>query len=343
MEDSHRAARSEILNMPLSTHFCHMRFDKKAPSLKIFFATDFHGSEIVFRKFLNSLKFYQADVLFFGGDITGKVIVPIVKREGTYYSVLYGRDVRIQNESQLSEFIRVNKNKGYYPTVVTKDEYDEIDASKEHRDELFKKLMKERLVEWAQLAQVRLQGSKYRLYWEAGNDDAYAIDEVMDAEACVPIGDRMVELDDYKILGLSHANMTPWKAPRDVSEERLAEIIAKGRAQVAEGDKVIMVYHPPPKDTTIDLAPRVKEDLSYASVGGQQDMIHVGSSAVREAIKAIQPIVSLHGHVHESKGADRIGNTTCINPGSEYTEGILHGVLVVIQGREVRNYMLVSG
>jgi Icc-related predicted phosphoesterase len=321
----------------------HMPFDRKPRSLKIFFASDFHGSDVVFRKFLNSLKFYKADVLVFGGDITGKVIVPIIKREGTYYSFLYGRDVRIQNEPELSEFIKVNKNKGYYPMVVTKDEYDELEASKEYRDELFRKLMRERLVEWAQLAQVRLQGSNYRLYWEAGNDDAYAIDEVMDTEACVPIGDRMVELDDYKILGLSHANMTPWKAPRDVSEEKLAEIIDKGRSQIAESDKVIVVYHPPPKDTTIDLAPRVKEDLAYARVGGQQDMIHVGSSAVREAIRAIQPIVGLHGHVHESKGADRIGNTTCINPGSEYTEGILHGALVVIHDREVRSYMLVSG
>ncbi len=187
---------------------CHMRFDKKAPSLRIFFATDFHGSEIVFRKFLNSLKFYQADVLIFGGDITGKVIVPIVKREGTYYSSLYGRDVTIQSESELHEFAKVNKNKGYYPKVVTKDEYDEIEANKEHRDRLFKELMKERLVEWAKLAQERLAGSKHKLYWEAGNDDAYAIDEVMETESCVLIGDRMVELGDYRVLGLSHANMT---------------------------------------------------------------------------------------------------------------------------------------
>lgn len=334
---------AQVLNTARSTTFRHMRSERKASSLKIFFATDFHGSEMVFRKFLNSLKFYQADVLIFGGDITGKVIVPIVKREGTYYSVLYGRDVKVQTEAQLNEFIKVNKNKGYYPKVVSKDEYDELESSKARRDQLFQELMKERLEEWAKLARERLQGAKHRLYWEPGNDDAYAIDEVMDAEACVSIGDRMAELDDYRVLGLSHANMTPWKAPRDVSEERLAEIIAKGMDGLAENDKVIMVYHPPPKDTTIDLAPRVKEDMSYASVGGQQDMIHVGSSAVREAIASVQPIVSLHGHVHESKGADHIGNTLCINPGSEYTEGVLRGALLVIQDRTVRNYILVSG
>src|SRR6266568_2674048 len=46
----------------------------------IFFATDIHGSERCFIKFINAAKFYQADVLILGGDITGKAMVPIVRQ-----------------------------------------------------------------------------------------------------------------------------------------------------------------------------------------------------------------------------------------------------------------------
>ena len=47
-------------------------------------------------------------------------------------------------------------------------------------------------------------------------------------------------------------------------------------------------------------------------------MIHAGSTAVRASIEKHQPLVGLHGHIHESKGFVTLGRTLCLNPGSEY-------------------------
>ena len=57
-------------------------------------------------------------------------------------------------------------------------------------------------------------------------------------------------------------------------------------------------------------------------------MIPVGSRAVRDAIKKYRPVVGLHGHIHESRGAQKIGGTVCLNPGSDYTADLLRGALV---------------
>jgi len=54
----------------------------------------------------------------------------------------------------------------------------------------------------------------------------------------------------------------------------------------------------------------------------------VGSTAVRELIEEYQPPLSLHGHIHESRGKTRIGETIAINPGSVYSEGSLQGAVI---------------
>jgi Icc-related predicted phosphoesterase len=69
----------------------------------------------------------------------------------------------------------------------------------------------------------------------------------------------------------------------------------------------------------------------------------VGSTAVRAAIEEHQPLLSLHGHIHESGGAVRIGRTLAINAGSEYGEGVLRGVLVTVGGGKVLRYQATTG
>ena len=71
----------------------------------------------------------------------------------------------------------------------------------------------------------------------------------------------------------------------------------------------------------------------------------VGSTAVRDAVQRVQPLLSLHGHIHESRGATKIGSTLALNPGSSYEEGILQAAIVNLdpKKRKVRNYQLVNG
>jgi uncharacterized protein len=64
---------------------------------------------------------------------------------------------------------------------------------------------------------------------------------------------------------------------------------------------------------------------------------------VREFIEERQPLIGLHGHMHESKAATYLGSTLCLNPGSEYTLGTLCGALVVIGDRAVISHQFIVG
>src|SRR5437773_363579 len=50
--------------------------------MRLYFATDVHGSEKCWRKFLNAGKHYSADVIVLGGDMTGKALVPVINDGG---------------------------------------------------------------------------------------------------------------------------------------------------------------------------------------------------------------------------------------------------------------------
>ena len=320
------------------------RSGKKEPTMKIFFASDFHGSTVVFKKFLNAAKMYEVNNLVFGGDITGKAIIPVVGNGKPPYETSYfGQQKILNTEEEVLSFIKVQSNTGYYPKIMTKEEYEEISQDQKKKSEVFHELMIERVKEWMSIADERLKPTGVKLYMEAGNDDLNGIEQYFNSEVSQDIGEKVVDIDGYKIAGISEANMTPWNAPRDVEEEDLWNIISKQLSQVDANEKLILAYHPPPKDTNLDLAPKIEKDLKYTNVGGQQIMVHVGSTSVRRAIEERSPIVSLHGHIHESRGIDKIGKTVCINPGSEYTEGVLHGGLVILRDRGVMNQILVTG
>ena len=72
-------------------------------------------------------------------------------------------------------------------------------------------------------------------------------------------------------------------------------------------------------------------------------MIGVGSIAVRRFVEERQPLIALHGHVHESQGVERLGRTICLNPGSEYNDGTLCGAIVRIGDRQVVSHQFVVG
>jgi uncharacterized protein len=65
---------------------------------------------------------------------------------------------------------------------------------------------------------------------------------------------------------------------------------------------------------------------------------------VREVIEEARPLLSLHGHIHESRGAVRLGKTLSINPGSSYEQGMLQGAVVDLDGRgKIKHYRLTTG
>jgi len=89
--------------------------------------------------------------------------------------------------------------------------------------------------------------------------------------------------------------------------------------------------HPPPYGTQLDEAPALDENLRVQAVLGQVQYTAVGSTAVREIEIQREPLVGLHGHIHEASGIRRLGKkrrNLVLNPGSDYSTGALNGALV---------------
>jgi Icc-related predicted phosphoesterase len=312
---------------------------------RIFFTTDVHGSEVCFRKFLNAGKFYKADVLILGGDITGKMMIPLIKQDGIFNARLMGSDEIACTEEELQALEARVRNSGYYPFQTTPDEVDQLRQDKNKADEVLHRLMRQVIVSWLQLAEERLKPLGIPCYISPGNDDPFAIDVAFEGSkwVIVPEG-KVIQLDkDLEMISTGFASMTPWACPRDIEEEKLAGIIESMALQVNKMENCIFNFHCPPYDTLIDGAPLLDKDLRLvASVGGSE-MVPVGSKSVRAAIEKYQPLLGLHGHIHEARGRDKLGRTLVLNPGSEYGEGILRGVLVEVNKGKLKNFNFTSG
>ncbi len=312
---------------------------------RIFFTTDVHGSERCFRKFLNAAKAYKADCLILGGDITGKVLVPVVERtDGKYEVTMFGKN-EVFGRDRIEEVRRSLQDAGQYSFVTTSAELKEIRSDKARETEVFDRAMIGVLDSWVRLAQERLKGTKVKCYISPGNDDKLEIDPALvDSGQFVNPENRVVELDGgYEMITLGYANPTPWNSPREVSEEGLGGMIESLAAQVKNPANAVYNLHVPPVDTELDKAPAVSPDFNYVKEALGIKFIHAGSSSVRTSIERHAPLLGLHGHIHESKGFVRIGRTLCMNPGSEYADGILRGALVNLSDGKVHDFMLTSG
>jgi Icc-related predicted phosphoesterase len=314
---------------------------------RFFAASDVHGSNLCFRKFVNAGKFYGAEVLILGGDVTGKTMVPIVRLKGGGFKFNDGDDSAqvLESEERLDAVIKEMGDRGQYPYVTDPAEFEELSEKPELVDRLFKKLMVERLESWMKLADERLTGTDKRCYISPGNDDVMEIDEALDSGTRVinPEG-KVVEIDgQHEMITLGYTNRTPWNSSREVDEDILLEKISAMADRVKDMKTAIFNLHVPPIDTPIDQAPKLDKNLKPMVSGGDLVMASAGSSAVRESIERYQPLVGIHGHIHESRGTVKIGRTMCFNPGSEYNSGILRGLLCELEGGSIRSYMLTSG
>jgi Icc-related predicted phosphoesterase len=313
---------------------------------RIFFVSDIHGSDRCFRKFVNAARFYSANVLILGGDITGKMIVPLIAQpDGSRRCSYAGSEYTLRSKQQIDEMVRNIKDSGYYPYLADPEEVEELSSKPELLNQLFKRLMKESIEGWMRLAEERLKGTGTKCFISPGNDDFFEIDEVLNASSYViNPEEKVVDIDGHhEMITLGYANHTPWNSPREVDEEVLAEKIERMAVKVKDIGAAIFNIHVPPIDTLIDQAPKLDGNLKPVVSGGNIVMISAGSIAVRRSIEKYQPLVGLHGHIHESRGVVKIGRTMCFNPGSEYNSGILRGLLCELEDDRIKSYILTSG
>jgi Icc-related predicted phosphoesterase len=325
----------------------------KGEATRIFFAADLHGSEPTFRKFLNAASFYDVDALVFGGDLMGKALVPIVRDGDRYSAHLHGDDHEFDADS-LPRFCRMVEVTGFYWKVVDRIEYEQLGRDPMLVKGLFQDRARERLSSWLELAKDRLAGTPVRMYLTGGNDDEPSVLKVLseaDGDHVVSCEEQVVELDgEHTMITVGLSTPTPWDTPREADEAEIETLIEASMSRVPDPARCVFNLHCPPKDSLLDRCPKL--DTSRMDQGelpkpvlerGRMVMTSGGSAAVREAIATYQPVVGLHGHIHESAGRMKLGRTPSFNPGSDYDKGILQGVIVSIRGGAVVSYQHTSG
>jgi Icc-related predicted phosphoesterase len=309
--------------------------------IKIFFVTDIHGSNLCYRKFLNALKVYGVDVGILLGDLTGKVLVPLIEKAGGgWETTLMGTHTEVNTQDELEKLRKTIETLGYYWVHQTPEEFNDYRHDPQKVDTMFKKLMLARLKEWIALADERLAGTYFKVYMAPGNDDHFEVDQVIeDSAIIVNCNNKNVPVGEHEMITFSWANPTPWNTPREKTDEELEPMLEELCALVKDPSNAIFNFHAPPYGFALDLAPELDENLVQAA----DRKVHVGSKAVAKMIEKYQPLIGLHGHIHESRGAQKAGHTLLINPGSEYSEGILKGAVIILEKGKVKDYVFTSG
>ncbi|HEY4277200.1 MAG TPA: hypothetical protein VGM91_03210 [Conexibacter sp.] len=321
---------------------------RRGARTRIFFATDVHGSERCFRKFLNASASYEADVLILGGDVTGKLIVPVVEADGSdgWHAEIFGERVEADSPEALAELQRRIRMMGRYDVVMSAAQERELAGSDTVVQQTFERVTHESLARWTALAEERLGDSGVPVYMILGNDDEPELAEVVRSSPFVTFAeDEICELPGgWELLSFGPSTPTPWKTPRELSEEEIATSLDTLAGKLADASRAVFNVHCPPADTHLDQAPLLDDDLRPVVDASGVRMTSVGSRSVRAAIERHQPVLGLHGHVHESPGATRLGTTLSINPGSEYADGIVRGAIVDLEdGHGIRSWQMIQG
>jgi len=311
----------------------------------IYFATDIHGSERCFLKFLNAGKAYGANAVILGGDVTGKALVPVVEQAGGRWLVsLFGKDETADDEAELAGIEKRIRTLGFYPYRTTPEEHARMSAHEAYVGGVFDRVMRDSTTRWVEIADTRLREAGLPCLVMPGNDDIPEVKDVLaEGRWLVQGEDYVVEFGPYQVLCLGYSTVTPWDSPREITEEEMADRLAALIEQIEPGRPVIFNVHNPPVASGTDLAFKLTPDMRIETAGGDPVRVPVGSHAVRAAIETVQPVLSLHGHIHESRAMSSIGRTKVCNPGSLYPDGTLQGVLVTLDGDKVKGFKFVSG
>lgn len=312
--------------------------------IRVFFATDIHGSERCFRKWLNAAEVYDAQVLVLGGDLTGKLLVPIVSSEDGWSAELHGEWVRADDETALEALRSKIRMMGRYDVVVSPAERERL-ADQSELERRFREAIREGVSRWMTLLGERLGHTGVAVYTMLGNDDVPELADVLRAASVATYAeDAIVELPGgFEMLSVGFSTPTPWHTPRELSEEELSERIETLASRLRDPSMAIFNLHCPPADTHLDQAAKLDADLRPVVDASGPVMTSVGSVAVREVLERHQPLLGLHGHVHESPAIQRLDRTVCINPGSDYGDGVLRGAIVDLdRAKGLRTWQIVQ-
>jgi hypothetical protein len=312
--------------------------------MNLFFATDVHGSEICWKKFINAGKFYEADVLILGGDMTGKAIIPIIAQGGGKYKVtLLDQETILESQEDVNKMVVTIQNRGYYPYITEPDEVNSITSTSGRSDELFLQEAITTVRRWMEYADSKLEGTGMRCFVCPGNDDMFEIDDVIRQSRRVELVEgRVIQLDEHhEMLNSGWTTPTPWNTHREEPEDALRLRIQAMIDQLKDVKNSIFNLHNPPYGSGLDEAPELTSDMRPAYAG--RSLVPVGSRAVLALIDKYQPLLALHGHVHEGKGTRKYKRTLCVNPGSMYEQGMLHGAVIELKPEKVGNYVLTTG
>jgi uncharacterized protein len=313
--------------------------------LRLYYASDIHGTEVLWRKFLHAPRVYEAPVIVMGGDVTGKAVIPMVEEDdGVIVAQLFGIPERATTPEERSALEHRIRSNGMYPHLMTAEEVERVAGlSVDERETWFAEVMLVTFERWMELAEERLEDPSVRCFVMPGNDDPPGVEDAIErasrVEAC---DERIVEFAGYTMVSLGYSNITPFDSPRELEENELYRRVESLALQVDDQARCVFNLHVPPYASQLDTAPQLDEDLRVVATAGQPVMIPVGSTAVRELIERFQPMLALHGHVHESRGATRIGRTLCINPGSDYHTGRISGALLHLRANRA-DYQFVTG
>ncbi|HET9613416.1 MAG TPA: hypothetical protein VFP22_01285 [Candidatus Limnocylindrales bacterium] len=321
-----------------------------AKPFRVYVCSDIHASERAWRKFLNAMRanVYKVDAALIAGDLTGKALVAVVKGdEGgeSWTATVLGQRRVARTEEELVALERSIADLGYYAVRVTAEERAAMEADPAVVRRHFDERIAGRIEEWMTLAAERLDGSGIPVYLMPGNDDDRHIDPLLDASPyCQNVNEKVVELTPWhQMVSMGWSSPTPWNTPRELPEEEFLDRLSTLLAGVRDPRKTVMMTHVPPYDSGLDTAPLLSPDLRPQVTAGDLMRGPVGSTGVRAAIERFRPVLGVHGHIHESGGERRIGETLCVNAGSEANHGILRGYLVDLTADGVVNSLRVEG
>jgi len=313
---------------------------------RIFFSVDCHGSTGVWRKWLRVQSHHGIDILLLCGDLTGKALVPIIDQGGgTHRAFYFGRNWELQTEEEIKRMEERLESAGVYHFRCSRQEVRELQACPGRVNDLIFAKAAERMKEWLDLLLEEIDTNQVTVVVMPGNDDDFEIDSILrsyeDKGIIYPLG-KVIDIGGFETISLDYVNPTPWDTPRETDEKEMVNKIEGLVSMLKDPGRAIFNFHCPPYGTRLDLAPKLK-DLKPDVVAGHVIYEHVGSKSVRKAIEKYQPTMGLHGHIHESYGIDKLGNTPIINPGSEYSESILRGFMLEISERGLETYLKVEG
>jgi Icc-related predicted phosphoesterase len=314
---------------------------------KLFFSVDVHGADSVWRKWLKVPEIYDVDAMLLCGDLTGKSLVPIIDQgNGKFRAFYFGRNWELEAGSSVEEMEKRIRDAGAYTLRCDQEMVRSLQDDPARVEKLMMNMILDRISRWMEMLLDTVDRSKVDAIVMPGNDDDTEVDQVIKSFADRGIRwclDGVIEVLGASMISLDYVNPTPWDTPREDSEKGLRKRIDRLAGRLEDPSAAIFNLHAPPHGTMLDLAPELDASRKPVTVAGQVNFVHVGSKAVSKAIEDYQPMIGLHGHIHESSGDDRIGRTVVVNPGSEYGEGILRGYIVDIQDSRVVNQWKVEG